>query len=265
MKRLWLATALASAVCVPAHAQTIDPRIEKLVASISEEHLQQLLQKLSTFRTRNTCSDPNAPDGIGPARQWIFDEMKRASPKLQVSFDAHTVQKVRDCTGSVDVRNVMAVLPGRTARRISVSGHYDSLNLSAAGQQASNAGPASPQRPGAEAGTPQTRPGAAPQAPGEQPSPSQPPSPRRVPNPNAVAPGANDDGSGTVLSMELARAFAASGIEFDATLVFMAVDGGEQGPVRAPADAEEARGEKIPIPAWGNNHNRGGAPGGRGP
>ena len=41
----------------------IDPRIEKLVASVSEERLQQLLQKLSSFKTRNTCSDPTAPDG----------------------------------------------------------------------------------------------------------------------------------------------------------------------------------------------------------
>ena len=40
---------------------------------------------------------------------------------------------------------------------------------------------------------------------------------------DADAPGANDDGSGTVLSMELARVFAESGIAFDATLVFMTV------------------------------------------
>ena len=30
----------------------------------------------------------------------------------------------------------MAVLPGKSARRIYVSGHYDSLNLGARGQQA---------------------------------------------------------------------------------------------------------------------------------
>src|SRR4026209_854635 len=75
----------------PARAQSaagaLDPRIEKLVASVSEERLQQLLQKLVSFKTRNTCSDPNAPDAIGAARQWIFDELKRTSPKLQVSFD----------------------------------------------------------------------------------------------------------------------------------------------------------------------------------
>ena len=79
---------------VQVHAQAvgaIDPRIVKLLDSVSEERLQQLLQKLSSFKTRNTCSDPTAPDGIGPARQWIFDELKRTSPKLQVSFDTHQV------------------------------------------------------------------------------------------------------------------------------------------------------------------------------
>jgi peptidase M28-like protein len=260
MKRLWLATALASAVCVPAHAQTVDPRIEKLVASISEEHLQQLLQKLVSFRTRNTCSDPKAPDGIGPARQWIYDELKRASPKLQVSFDTHTVQTVRGCTGPIEMRNVMAVLPGRTARRIYVSGHYDSLNLGGGGQQTSNAGGGE----GAGAAAPQNRPGAAPQAPGESPNPDQPPAPRPVRDPNLPAPGANDDGSGTVLSMELARVFAESGIQFDATLVFMTVAGEEQGLVGAGAHARKARDEKIPIQAWFNNDIVGGSRGGDG-
>jgi hypothetical protein len=259
MKRLLLATALASGVCVPAHAQTIDPRIEKLVASISEEHLRQLLQKLSSFKTRNTCSDPKAPDGIGPARQWIFDEMQRASPKLQVSFDAHTVPKVRDCTGPIEIRNVMAVLPGRTARRIYVSGHYDSLNLGGGGQQTNNAGGG-----GGAQGAPQNRPGAAPQAPGEPADPDALQAPRPVRDPTLPAPGANDDGSGTVLSMELARVFAGSGIEFDATLVFMTVAGEEQGLVGAGAHARKAKDEKIPIQAWFNNDIVGGSRGGDG-
>jgi hypothetical protein len=240
-------------------ASALDPRIEKLVASVSEERLQQLLQKLVSFKTRNTCSDPNAADGIGPARQWILDEMKRSSPKLQVSFDTHTVQTVRGCAGPIELRNVMAVLPGRSARRIYVSGHYDSLNLGSGGQQAGNAGTGQPAAP--------TRPGAAPQAPGEPPaapSPGQPPAPRPVRDPNVVAPGANDDGSGTVLSMELARVFADSGIEFDATLVFMAVAGEEQGLVGAGAYAKKAKDENVPIQAWFNNDIVGGSRGGDG-
>ena len=238
---------------------SIDPRIQKLVGAVSEERLQQLLQKLSSFKTRNTCSDPAAPDAIGAARQWIFDELKRTSPKLQVSFDVHQVENIRGCQGTIELRNVMAVLPGRTARRIYVSGHYDSLNLGSGGQQTSNSGAQAGRGAGAAAPAAPTRPGAAPQAPGEAPA-----EPRPIRDPNIVAPGANDDGSGTVLSMELARVFAESGIEFDATLVFMTVAGEEQGLVGAGAHAKKAKAEKTPIQAWFNNDIVGGSRGGDG-
>jgi Peptidase family M28 len=235
----------------------IDPRIVKLLASISEEHLQQLLQKLTSFKTRNTCSDPSAPDAIGAARQWIYDELKRTSPRLQVTFDTHQLPTVRGCAGAIELRNVMAVLPGKTPRRIYVSGHYDSISLGAGGQQTSNAG-------GTQGAGSVSRPGAAPQAPGEPSSPDQPPAPRPIRDPNVPAPGANDDGSGTVLSMELARVFAESGIEFDATLVFMTVAGEEQGLLGAAAHAKQAKADKTPIQAWFNNDIVGGSRGGDG-
>src|SRR3954468_24245364 len=210
-------------------AGSIDPRIAKLVESVSEQRLQQLLTKLVSFGTRNTLSDQaSTTRGIGAARQWIYDELKRTSPKLQVSFDTHQIPARGRITRDVELRNVMAILPGRTPRRIYVSGHYDSLNLGAGGQQTSNsgaggragAGQDSAQTPPAAGGrggqAAPTRPGAEPQAPGEPPAPNQ---QRPARDPTVVAPGANDDGSGTVLSMELARVFAESGIHFDATLV----------------------------------------------
>jgi len=245
---------------------TIDPRIAKLVASISEERMQQLLQKLSSFKTRNTCSDPSLPDAVGAARQWIFDELTRTSPKLQVSFDTHQLQNVRGCAGTIELRNVVAILPGKSPRRIYVSGHYDSVNLGAGGQQASNAAAAAGTAGGASGGAAAgaTRPGAAPQAPGEPPAPDQPPAPRPIRDPNIPAPGANDDGSGTVLSMELARVFAESGIDFDATLVFITVAGEEQGLLGAAAHAKMAKEQKIPIQAWFNNDIVGGSHGGDG-
>src|SRR4051812_25583460 len=186
----------------PPGAAGLDPRIEKLVDSVSEERLQQLLQKLVSFGTRNTLSDTTSTTrGIGAARQWIFDELTRSSPKLQVSFDTHQIPARGRITRDVELRNVMAILPGKSPRRIYVSGHYDSLNLGAGGQQTSNSG----QGRGA------TRPGAAPQAPGEPAAPSDPQT-RPGQDYNIDAPGADDDGSGTVLSMELARVFANSGI-----------------------------------------------------
>jgi hypothetical protein len=241
----------------PGASGAVDSRIVRLVDSVSEERLKQLLEKLVSFGTRNTLSDQTSPTrGIGAARQWIYDELKRTSPKLQVSFDTHQIPARGRITKDVELRNVMAVLPGKTGRRIYVSGHYDSLNLGAGGQQTGNAG-----AQGA------TRPGAAAQAPGEPPAaPAAPADPQQRPaqDYNIDAPGANDDGSGTVLSMELARVFASSGIEFDATLVFMAVAGEEQGLIGAGAHAKAAKDQKVPIQAWFNNDIVGNSRGGDG-
>lgn len=208
-----------------------DLRIEKLIAAISEERLQRLLEKLVSFGTRNTMSDTTSPmRGIGAARQWIHDELQRTSPRLQVSFDTHVIDPRGRITQKTDLRNVLAILPGKTPRRIYVSGHYDSINLGARGQAGFNAGVR-----------------------GARPA-----------DPNVDAPGANDDGSGTVLAMELARVFAESGIEFDATLVFMAVAGEEQGLVGAAAHAQRMKAENVPVQALFNNDIVGNERGGNG-
>src|SRR6266850_2695846 len=87
-----------------------DPRIQTIVASVSEERLRQLDTTLAAFGTRNTLSDPaSATRGVGAARQWIYDELKRSSPRLQVSFDTYTLLPQSRMTRRVEVRNVMAV------------------------------------------------------------------------------------------------------------------------------------------------------------
>src|SRR5215208_8299407 len=130
-----------------------DPRIEKIVASISEERLKELLTKLVGFGTRNTLSDQtSATQGIGAARNWILEEMRRSSEKLRVNFDTHTILPRGRITSQVDLRNVAAILPGRSPRRIYISGHYDSVNIG--GQNQSNSA-----APGANTGGDrQTRP-----------------------------------------------------------------------------------------------------------
>lgn len=213
---------------VPLRAQTtdVDPRIQKLIASVSEQRLEQLLRKLQSFETRNTMSSADSPArGIGAARQWIFDEMRSSSSRLQVSFDTYQLPKqgqriLRD----VELRNVMAVLPGKSARRIYICGHYDSL---ARDPKSSRQG-------------------------------------FDWLNADSFAPGANDDGSGTVLTMELARVFAESGIDFDATLVFIAFAGEEQGLIGAKAHAQNAAAEALVIDAVLNNDMVGNSQGGGG-
>ena len=76
--------------------------------------------------------------------------------------------------------------------------------------------------------------------------------------------GANDDGSGTVLTMELARVFAESGIEFDATLVFICWAGEEQGLIGSAAHAQRIAAKKVPVEAMFNNDIVGNSRGGNG-
>jgi hypothetical protein len=66
------------------------------------------------------------------------------------------------------------------------------------------------------------------------------------------------------LTIELARAFSQSGIDFDATLVFMCHVAEEQGLVGARLHAQKAAAEKIPIEALLNNDIVGGDRGGNG-
>jgi hypothetical protein len=64
--------------------------------------------------------------------------------------------------------------------------------------------------------------------------------------------------------MELARVFAESGIEFDATLVFMAVAGEEQGLIGSRRHAARMKEQKVPVQALFNNDIVGNSMGGNG-
>ena len=228
----------------PARAQTIapdaDPRIEALVAAVSEARIKTLVETLAGFHTRNTLSDTTSSTrGIGAARQWIVDELKRSSPRLQVSFDSYRLAAQGRITREVELRNVLAVLPGRSPRRIYVSAHYDTVNIGGTGQIGAN-----------------TRP------PGQ----TAPPDPQLRANQdyNVDAPGANDNGSGTALTMEVARVIASSGLEFDATIVFALWAGEEQGLMGAHAHANRLATDKAVVDADFNNDIVGNSHGGNG-
>src|SRR5262249_48392448 len=224
------AVLVASAAVTHGESPHLDARIVKLAQTVSEERLIGILKKLESFGTRNTLSSADKPDrGIGAARQWIFDEMKSYSTKLQVSFDAYQVAKQGRITRDVEVRNVMAMLPGRSPRRIYVSGHYDST-VRPGGQSSANAS------------------GAVFRAPEAHSPPPDPNTPLDDP-----APGVNDDGSGVALTMELARLFSQSGVDFEATLVFMCHVGEEQGLFGARLHAEKAVAQNIRIDGVLNN------------
>ena len=247
--RRWCAViiALAGLALNPGQAATqepartdVDPGVEKLVAAISEARLEQLVRQLASFGTRNTLSDATSPTrGIGAARQWILDELRQSSPRLQVSFDTHQVPQEGRITRPVELRNVVALLPGRSPRRIYVTAHYDSLNLVGGGQLAQITRPADQPRP----------PDA--QLRGDQ-------------NYDVEAPGANDNGSGTALTMELARVLAESGLEFDATLAFVLWAGEEQGLIGSREHAMRLAADKALVTAVFNSDIVGNSQGGDG-
>ncbi len=217
---VWVATAANGAAQTRRH----DPRIAALLEMVSEERLTQTLKQLEGFGTRHLLSSTTSPtQGIGAARQWILEEFKRSSPRLKVDFDVYQVLKQGErITRDVELRNVVAILPGRTPRRFYVSGHYDTVARPAGSQTFS------------------------------------------FDNGDLPAPGVNDDGSGTALVLELARVFAQSGVEFDATLVFVAFAGEEQGLVGSSLHAQKALAEKIPIEGVLNNDIVGSPRGGNG-
>jgi len=185
-----------------------------MVDSISEERIVTILKKMESFETRHTLSNPDHPTrGVGAARQWILEQFKSYSPRLEVSFDTYRVKKqgqriVRD----FELRNVIALLPGtrQPERRILICAHYDSMVIvrNAEGQ----------------IDWTQTE---------------------------VFAPGVTDNGSGMAAMMEVARVL--SQYEFEKTLVFVAFAGEEQGLVGSTLYAQKAKQQNQVIEAVLNN------------
>jgi hypothetical protein len=211
-----------------AQTPTLDPAVVRVIADVSAERLAADVRTLAGFGTRHLYSDTaSTTRGIGAAREWIRAEFAKASPRLQVAFDTYQVvaQGTR-LPRDVELRNVVALLPGASLRRIYVTAHYDTVARRADGA-------------GGETGFDWTR-------------------------ADNDAPGANDDGSGTALVIELARVFAQSDIRFDATLVFVAFAGEEQGLVGAQLHAQRAAAEGWQLDAVLNNDIVGNSRGGTG-
>src|SRR5207249_11039341 len=71
-------------------AGDLDPRIVKLVGTVSEERLGAILERLESFETRSSLSSTTSTTrGIGAARQWILTEMSRYNPHYKVNFDTY--------------------------------------------------------------------------------------------------------------------------------------------------------------------------------
>jgi len=231
MRTLLVAAFALLVLSTPTDGQVVDPRIAQILRDVSPERLHEYLSTLTGFQTRHSLSFSDREDfGVLAARRYILETMQGFSTGLEVELDCYRVEPQGRIPEQAELCNVVATLPGRTERRVFVSGHYDTVARIEAGDPAAGGGGG-----GFDWSV--------------------------YDNP---APGANDDGSGTVLTMEAARVLAQSGLDFDATLVFVAFVAEEEGLVGASLMASRAEREGWTIDAIFNNDIIGNSLGGNG-
>jgi len=213
---------LSLTYCLTAAAppRSPNPQIQAILSQISSDRIAEIQRKLESFGTRNIYSANDDPNhGIGAARQWIAEQLKSYSPKLQVSFDKHGLvgSPEKRLFRNVEIWNVVAVLPGtgEPERRVMVSGHYDSLNM------VYKTGPDGKRTLDSEATV------------------------------AAIAPGVTDDGSGTAAVMELARVM--SQFQFRKTIVFVTFAAEEYGLYGSGLYAQDAAARHEIIDGLFNN------------
>ncbi|HEY1987267.1 MAG TPA: M28 family metallopeptidase [Terracidiphilus sp.] len=211
----------------PVSAAPADPSIAHALTTIDPSRINQTIQTLVRFNTRNSLSsmEPDLPAGTGveAAADWIAAEFERISKAcggcLEVKRDTFIADPA-SAEGSAWAKripkptrmtNVYAILrgtdPAQARRMYLVTGHYDSRNTN-------------------------------------------------VMDARGTAPGANDDASGVAVSLECARAL--STLHFPASLVFVAVTGEEQGLVGSAHLAHLAREQGWQLEGVLNNDIVGG-------
>jgi hypothetical protein len=218
--RLLLALALAAGAssCATAPTPTAgppaprDPQIEKITAEISPANIEATIRKLVSFKTRHTLSTTTSADtGIGAARNWIKGEMERYS---------------RESGGRLMVE-LDAFHQPSTPPRLPQGADIVNIVATLAGRQAG-----AKERVYVVSGHYDSR-------------------SLGIMDTATLAPGANDDGSGTAAVMELARVM--SHYEFDATIVFMTVASEEQGLNGATHWAKLAKEKGVNVAAMFTN------------
>ncbi|ADW70414.1 M20/M25/M40 family metallo-hydrolase [Granulicella tundricola] len=119
-----------------------DPEIAGALAKISPDDVRNDIAKLVSFSNRSTVSstvkDLPAGTGVTAAADWIFAEFTRISAAcgncLEVKRDDFIEPAATGPNGRIKqdtrIQNIYAVLPGtdpaQKARRVLVTGHYDS-------------------------------------------------------------------------------------------------------------------------------------------
>ena len=117
-----------------------DRSIERALGQISPRQIEHTITTLVAFGTRNTlssmASDLPRGQGVSAAADWIAAELERYSAAcggcLEVKRDTFTESPQNRIPVPTRITNVYAILHGadaaQSARRVLVTGHYDSRN-----------------------------------------------------------------------------------------------------------------------------------------
>lgn len=226
----WFAVVMLGIACAPliaaeqrrtAKAPEADPQISAAVKEVSPARVKATIEKLVSFYNRSTLSPADAASiakgrGVGAAREWIRSEFERYS---------------KDCGGCLKVE-MQSFTVSPPARRIPHPTEIVNVIATMQGADPANAG-----RVYLVSGHYDSR---------------------NSDNDNVTdpAPGANDDASGTAVSLECARVLSKH--HFPATIVFLAVAGEEQGLYGSSHYAETAKAAKLDIEGMLNNDIVGG-------
>jgi len=222
--------ALSQQPTAVADTRIADPQINAALQQISARQIQSDIDKLVSFQTRSTISaqDPasiSAGKGIGAAREWIKAEFERYSRDcggcLEVKTDSFTQPVSERVPEPTVLTNVYAVLKGTNPS----SSSKDNDNNDDAKRVVLVTGHYDSRN-------------------------------TDILDKSGVAPGANDDGSGTTVSLECARVL--SKLKFPRTIIFLAVAGEEQGLYGSKHFAEFAKSQGWIIEAVLNNDIVGG-------
>ena len=110
------------------------PQVQEPLPAGTPSRIEADIRRLADFGTRNTLSDTKSKTrGIGAARRWLKEELDSISEeyhdgRLEVRLQHFEIKPGRRIPKTIDLANVVAVLPGTDPERLVIlSGHYDSM------------------------------------------------------------------------------------------------------------------------------------------
>jgi Zn-dependent M28 family amino/carboxypeptidase len=189
-----------------------NPFVDKIVKEVSAKSLKAVIEKLASFGTRHTLSDTvTETRGIGAARRWIKSEFERYAKESGGRMAVEYHETV--VQPSARILSPTKIVNVVATMKPERPELFTNRIIVVSGHYDSRASNALDEK--------------------------------------SDAPGANDDGSGTAVVLELSRIMCKHA--FDATIVFIAFAGEEQGLLGATAWAQMARQQGWNVEAVFNN------------